>query len=377
MPKVLRLPSRSKVKPPIPGTLLPCAKATPSGRSCFQKLDKQIAGFEKFRGKLGESAKTLAACLKFDSDFDRLGERVGGYAHLKATEDQANSTYQAMVARFQNLATRASQAASYIRPEILALPKKTLDQYLAAKELAPFKLVLERIIRYKPYTLSPREEEILAMQGEMAEAASKAFRQLLDADLKFGLVKNEKGEQVELSNATFSKLLVSPERSVRKNGVSPVLRAVQGAREHAGRDADRLDPEGRLLRQGPRLQDVARVGPVSRQRAADGLRQPDRRGPQAPAGRAPLLRRAAAEDEAHGHSPLRHLRADPQRPGDQADLEAGGEAGDRRPRAAGRASIAARWRRGCSTAAGAIAIRTRASRAGRFPAARSTARRTS
>ena len=93
----------------------------------FQKLDKQIAGFAKFRGKLGESAKSLAACLKFDGDFDRLAERVGGYAHLKTTEDQANSTYQGMVARFTNLATRASQAASYIRPEILALPKKTLD----------------------------------------------------------------------------------------------------------------------------------------------------------------------------------------------------------------------------------------------------------
>ena len=109
-----------------------------------------------------------------------------------------------MVARFANLATRASQAASYIRPEILAIPKKTLDQYLNAKELQPYKLALERIIRFKPYTLPAREEEIIAMQGEMAGAAGKAFRQLLDADLKWGLVKNEKGEQVELSNATIA-----------------------------------------------------------------------------------------------------------------------------------------------------------------------------
>jgi len=34
--------------------------------------------------------------------------------------------------------------------------------------------------------------------------------------MKFGLVKDEKGRQVELSNATFSRLLISPERSVRK-----------------------------------------------------------------------------------------------------------------------------------------------------------------
>jgi oligoendopeptidase F len=216
MPKVLRLPSRDKVKPADTWDLGPLCETDAQWEELFQKLDKQIVGFGKFRGKLGE-AKSLAACLKFDADFDRLGERVGGYAHLKATEDQANSTYQGMVARFANLATRASQAASFVRPELLALPQATLDALLASKELAPWKLVVERMIRYKPYTLSEREEEILAMQGEMAEAAKKAFRQLLDADMKFGLVKNEKGEQVELSNSTFSKLLVSPERSVRKN----------------------------------------------------------------------------------------------------------------------------------------------------------------
>lgn len=216
MPKILRLPKRSAVKMADTWDLAPLCENDAQWEELFRKLDKQIAGFERFRGKLGEGAKSLAACLKFDNDFDRLSERVGGYAHLKVTEDQADSTYQAMIARFQNLATRASQAASYIRPEILSLPKKTLDQYLAAKELAPFRLLLERIIRFQPYTLSPREEEILAMQGEMAQAASKAFRQLLDADLKFGMVKNEKGQLVELSNATFSKLLVSPERSVRK-----------------------------------------------------------------------------------------------------------------------------------------------------------------
>jgi oligoendopeptidase F len=216
MAAVLRLPPRSKVKVADTWDLAPMCESDAAWEREFQKFDKLVAGYEKFRGKLGEGAATVAACLKFDCDVDRLGEKVGSYAHLKVTEDQANSTYQGMVARFTNLATRASQLSSYIRPEILALPQKTLDEYLAAKELAPFKLVLERIIRFKPYTLPAREEEILAMQGEMAGAVGRAFRQLLDADLKWGLVKNEKGEQVELSNATFSKLLVSPERKVRK-----------------------------------------------------------------------------------------------------------------------------------------------------------------
>lgn len=216
MSKVHRLPKRSQVKTADTWDLSTLCAGDAAWEKEFVQLDKLIAGFEKFRGKLGESAKTLAACLKYDLDFDRLGERVGGYAHLRVTEDQGDSKYQGMVSRFQNLATRASQAASFIRPEILSLSKQTLDKYLAAKELAPYRLTLQRIVRYRPYTLSSREEEILAMQGEMAGAAGRAFRQLLDADLKFGLVKDEKGDQVELSNSTYGKLLVSPGRAVRK-----------------------------------------------------------------------------------------------------------------------------------------------------------------
>ena len=217
MNKVTRLPKRSQVKTADTWDLSTLCANDAAWEKDFKKLEKMVEGFAKFRGKLSEGPKTLAECLKFDCDFDRLAERVGGYAHLKTTEDQTDSTYQRMVGRYQNLAVKASEAASYIRPEILALSNAKLDEYEAAKEMQPFRLTLQRIRRYKPYTLSTREEEILAMQGEMAGAAGKAFRQLLDADMKWGLVKTETGEQVELSNATFGKLLVSPARAVRKN----------------------------------------------------------------------------------------------------------------------------------------------------------------
>jgi oligoendopeptidase F len=54
------------------------------------------------------------------------------------------------------------------------------------------------------------------MQVEMSEASNQIFRQLNDADLKWGAIKNEQGELVELSTATFSAFLHSPKRSVRK-----------------------------------------------------------------------------------------------------------------------------------------------------------------
>jgi oligoendopeptidase F len=216
MSKTKKHPTRSQVKASDTWDLSSLFKSDAEWERAFAVWEKQIPQYAKFRGTLGDGAAALAKCLAFDSDFDREGERLGTYAQLKTTEDMADSRYQRMLGRYEHAATLAGEAASFIRPEILSLPTKTLNEYVEAKPLRRFKLQLERLIRYKPHTLSPGEEKLLAMQSEMAGAAGRVFRQLTDADLKFGMCRNEKGESVELSHATFSSFLRSPSRTVRK-----------------------------------------------------------------------------------------------------------------------------------------------------------------
>jgi oligoendopeptidase F len=216
-PKTKTLPPRSKVKLEDQWNLDSLFATDDDWEAAFAKWKKLIPKFAKFRGTLGTSAKQLAACLKFDEEFDRLGERIGVYAYLKAAEDQANSAYQRLRGRVQNASSEAAQAASYIRPEILAIPAKKLEEFVASKELAHYRLVLKRIQRYRPHTLTDGEERLLAMQGEMADASNHIFRQLNDADLKFGMVADEHGTQIELSHSSYSALLHSPDRGVRKS----------------------------------------------------------------------------------------------------------------------------------------------------------------
>jgi oligoendopeptidase F len=211
-----KLPTRAQVKVADTWDLSKLAADDAAWEREFQEYQAQIQGYDRYRGRVAESAATLAECVKFDSSLDQLAERLGSYAYLRTTEDQANSDFQRMLGRFQHVATNAAQAASFIRPEIMAVPSGRMKTLLAARELKPYRLLLERILRYKRHTLGRKEEELLAMQGEMAQAARKAFRQLLDADLKFGFVKNERGESVELTNATLMQFLHSPKRSVRR-----------------------------------------------------------------------------------------------------------------------------------------------------------------
>jgi oligoendopeptidase F len=217
MAKTKQVPRRDQVKPTDTWDLSSLFADDAAWETAFDKWDAEIGGYDAFRGKLADDARSLAACLRFDTDFERAGERLGTYAFLKTAEDAANSVYQRMIGRYRNVASRAAQAASYIRPEIMGIPGKTMTSFLAAKPLAEFRLALEQLLRYKPHTLGKREEKLLAMQSEMSEAANQVFRQLTDADLKWGTIKNENGQRVELSNASFSSFLQSPERSVRKN----------------------------------------------------------------------------------------------------------------------------------------------------------------
>jgi oligoendopeptidase F len=210
------IPPRNMVKTSDTWDLSSLFKSDKAWETAFLAWEKQIPGYSKFQGKLDESADTLVECLQFDEDFDRAGERLGTYAFLKTAEDTADSKFQRMQGRYMHAAGQAAETASYIRPGILAIPTAKMKQFLADSCLDRYRLLLERLLRFRPHTLGKKEEHLLALQTEMSQAASQIFRQLTDADLKFGPIRDDKGRLIELSHATFSMLMHSPKRGVRK-----------------------------------------------------------------------------------------------------------------------------------------------------------------
>ena len=216
MSKAKRLPPRSKVKADDRWDLATLYTDDAAWDEAFGKWEKKIGRFAKFRGTLGKSAEDLAKCLKFSVRFDEDEEQLGTYAFLRSAEDTGDSAAQAMMARYMNAASRAAEAGSFIQPELLAIPTNKMKRFLADRRLAPFRLLVERSLRYKPHTLSDSEEKLLAMQGEMSATASQVFRQLNNADLRFGMIEMPDGRQIELSHGSFSTCLHAPERDLRK-----------------------------------------------------------------------------------------------------------------------------------------------------------------
>jgi oligoendopeptidase F len=184
----------------------------------FEQLQKDIPEISKFQGKLSESADTLYNLLKMQDD---LGQRLGKlytYSHMRYDQDTTNSFYQAMNAQADTVLTLASSSMSYVVPEILAMDEAKLESFLQdKKELQEYKKVLDEINRQRPHVLSEKEEVLLAEASEALSTGSQTFSMLNNADLTFPAIKDENGEEIDLTHGRYSRFMESKDRSVREN----------------------------------------------------------------------------------------------------------------------------------------------------------------
>ena len=222
-----KIPERREVAAQHQWDLTPLFDADEKWEALFVEAEADLEGYDRFRGRIGESAGDLKEAIEFDLAVSRKIERLYTYAHLKSDEDKAEDRYLAMLQRIVGLSTRAAERSSFMTPEIHRVPEGVMEGFLAAEELAPYRFFLEKILRAKPHTHEEKIEQILAMSQEMAQTASTAFGQLDNVDMRFGSVADAEGNEIELSHGNFISFLNSPDRQVREKAFFRYYREYQ------------------------------------------------------------------------------------------------------------------------------------------------------
>ena len=184
----------------------------------YQALQQRLPELEALAGTLAQSGQALLAVLqKRDEIYEEL-ERLYVYASMHKDEDTTNSTYQGMADRAVQLYVRTSTVSSYIEPEILALPQATLDRFVKETPgLAIYGQQLHDLNRKRAHIRSAEIEAVLAAAGEMAEGPGSVFTMIDNADLKLPTIKDEEGEEVELTKGNYQLFIRSTNRQVRKD----------------------------------------------------------------------------------------------------------------------------------------------------------------
>lgn len=187
-------------------------------REDYERVSAMAGELKSYQGHLGESPEHLLSYLVKSNEVSCLLERVYVYANQKYHEDTGNSTYQNLSDLAGTLSVQVESFNAFAVPEILAIPEQTLAGFMEQNtELKVYKRFLDEIMRQKPHILSGDMEELLAAAGDMAEAAGNIFSMFNNADIKFPVIQDENGEEIQISHARYMSLMQSADRRVRKD----------------------------------------------------------------------------------------------------------------------------------------------------------------
>jgi len=187
----------------------------------FDEFTAKFPEIEQFKGKLGESAENLLACLNLNDTLGNMVHRLYVYANLKADEDNLITKYQELSNQTRTLYSKYGQSASYIDPEILSISKDKIDGFIAGNDdLAVYKFYLDDMFRRQEHVLSEKEERILSLASPALSGARRVFNMMETADISFPNVTDEDGKEVELTRGRYGKLLESKNRDVRREASS-------------------------------------------------------------------------------------------------------------------------------------------------------------
>ena len=179
----------------------------------FAELEN-ILDFAKYRGTLN-CAENVLAYFKAEEAFSLAAMRVYLYAHLRHDEDVRVTKYNSYLAKVISLLTRASAETAFATPELTALDEETLSALSADARLKDYDYVLARIKASKKYTLSEREEIILAQASEPLGVAGDVFEMLDNADLNLPEIEYE-GKTIQLSHGLYSVIMSGHDRAKRE-----------------------------------------------------------------------------------------------------------------------------------------------------------------
>jgi oligoendopeptidase F len=210
--------TRSEVPTDLTWKLEDIFSSDETWESEYKEVSELAEKASAFKGTFGNGAQALYEALAYKDEVSERIYRLYTYSHMRYDQDTTNSHYQAMDSRIKTLLVKVSTGLSFMTPEILALDEAKVLSYVTEHEgLQLYKQVLKEINEMRPHVLPAEQEALLAQVSEVTNASSETFSMLNNADLEFPTIKDENGDELELTHGRYTRFLESGDRRVRED----------------------------------------------------------------------------------------------------------------------------------------------------------------
>ncbi|MFH1418319.1 MAG: oligoendopeptidase F [Planctomycetota bacterium] len=190
----------------------------------FSVCEKLVGEMVRFKGTLHKGPDELLKVLTFRDALEPRLEKVYVYASLLSDQDTRVNEYQGLKARVRRLFVNYSAETSWLVPELTAMPQAKIEEWMKENEtLAVYRQYFDDLFRQRKHILSAREEELLALAGEVRSTPGTVYNLLTNADMKFPKIKDGEGNMVELDDSAFYLYMRSTDRRVRKDAYEAIV----------------------------------------------------------------------------------------------------------------------------------------------------------
>lgn len=179
-----------------------------------------IRAFAARQGHVAEDPKgTIRA---FFALYERFAE-IYEYAFLRQETDNSDTVAQGLKSKAMSLAVQLESQSAFLQPELLTLPAAELEALQTAPDMADYSEYIRNLIREKPHILSPEQEKLLAMMGELQQAPDNIFSMLSNVDMTFPDVHMPDGTTSPLRESNLSAYLHDRNQDVRRQGWEGIM----------------------------------------------------------------------------------------------------------------------------------------------------------
>lgn len=179
-----------------------------------------IKAFAARQGHVAEDPKgTIRA---FFALYERFAE-IYEYAFLRQETDNSDTVAQGLKSKAMSLAVQLESQSAFLQPELLTLPAAELEALQTAPDMADYSEYIHNLIREKPHILSPEQEKLLAMMGELQQAPDNIFSMLSNVDMTFPDVHMPDGTTSPLRESNLSAYLHDRNQDVRRQGWEGIM----------------------------------------------------------------------------------------------------------------------------------------------------------
>ena len=189
----------------------------------MEDIEKDIKAVEsltpqilEYKSHIMDNSSSLYDFLKLTEKQDRILSKLFVYSKMSFDVDTKDNNSKALKMRIEKLSEGLSEKYSFIEPEMLETDYDTVLKYIDENgNLKEYKFYLETIYRFKSHSLSLKEEEIYAKAMNAFGNCSEVFTNINNADIDLGKIKDENGNEVELTSSNYAIFMKSKDRRVR------------------------------------------------------------------------------------------------------------------------------------------------------------------